>query len=448
MKNIFPRIILLLSGLLCIFFAYSWIGDYRSGDTSPPQNALISGQTDPVGNQNTEDNTEYSIKIKPAAVVNGTIRPGETFDHAMERNKLDRPLKSQIIKGLSQVVDFKKCRPGDSFHVSLDDGGGLIRCTYEKNPLEIYTLEPNKHGKNEFNAFRDSVLLECRLIKLSGIIDGSLFTAFSKMGANSKLAMAFADIFASSMDFNTETRSGDQFDIIVEEYFKDDCFVGYGRILAARYKSHHKDFNAYYYRPGDQTEGKYYNSAGQEVGTSFLKSPLPVYRVTSKFSNRRLHPILKVYRPHHGVDLAAPIGTSVMATAAGKVSFVGWQKGFGRIVILKHPGGYKTYYGHLSRFAKGLKKGVSVRQKQIIGYVGSSGMSTGPHLDYRIKENDVFKNPFNMKFKPKSKLAGKSLDVYIEKQGYWRQLLENDSTYKTLRVETRKISEYPDGWLG
>jgi murein DD-endopeptidase MepM/ murein hydrolase activator NlpD len=137
-----------------------------------------------------------------------------------------------------------------------------------------------------------------------------------------------------------------------------------------------------------------------------------------------------------------------MATAAGKVSFVGWQKGFGRIVILKHPGGYKTYYGHLSRFAKGLKKGISVRQKQIIGYVGSSGMSTGPHLDYRIKENGVFKNPFNMKFKPKSKLAGMALDDYIEKQEYWRQFLENDSTHKTLQVETRKITEYPDGWLG
>jgi len=449
MNNIFPRIILLLSIFFCIFLvAYSWMSDHRSPETSSPQNALTSEQADPTGNQNIEDNTEYPVEIKPAYIVTGTIRSGETFDHAMDRNKLDRSVKTQVIKGLSQVVDFKKCRPGDSFHISLDNAGGLIRCTYKKSPLEIYTLETNKDGKNEFNAFRDSVLLECRLIKLSGIIDGSLFTAFSKIGANSKLAVAFADIFASRLDFNTETRSGDQFDVIVEEYFKDDCFVGYGRIVAARYKSHYKNFNAYYYRPRDQTEGKYYDSAGQEVGTSFLRSPLPVYRLTSKFSNRRLHPILKVYRPHHGVDLAAPIGTSVMATAAGKVSFVGWQKGFGRIVILKHPGGYKTYYGHLSRFAKGLKKGISVRQKQIIGYVGSSGMSTGPHLDYRIKENGVFKNPFNMKFKPKSKLAGMELDDYIEKQEYWRQFLENDSTHKTLQVETRKITEYPDGWLG
>ncbi|MBW2164429.1 MAG: M23 family metallopeptidase [Deltaproteobacteria bacterium] len=235
--------------------------------------------------------------------------------------------------------------------------------------------------------------------------------------------MAFTDIFASRLDFNTETRLGDQFDVIVEEYFKDDRFVGYGK-------------------------GKYYDSDGREVGTSFLRSPLPVYRVTSKFSKRRLHPILKVYRPHLGVDLAAPIGTRIMAAADGRVSFVGWQKGFGRTVILKHPGGYKTYYGHLSRFAKGIKKGIRVEQKQIIGYVGSSGLSTGPHLDYRIKENGIFKNPFNMKFKPKSKLAGKALDDYIEEQGEWRQLIENNSAPKTLQIETRKIRERPDGWLG
>ena len=448
MNNSFFRIIAIFSGFLCVLLVCSWIGDYRSRETSPVQNTFTSKQADPVGNKNTDDTTEYTAKIKPAVIVKGTIKSGETFAHALERNELDRSLESQVIKGLSQVVDFRKCRPGDSFRISLNDCGGLIRCTYERGPLEIYALEPNEDSASEFHAFRDSVLLECRLTKLSGIIDSSLFSAFSKIGANSRLTMAFTDIFASRLDFNTETRLGDQFDVIVEEYFKDDRFVGYGKIVAAQYKNHYKGFDAYYYRPEGQTKGKYYDSAGQEVGTSFLRSPLPVYRVTSKFSKRRLHPILKVYRPHLGVDLAAPIGTRIMAAADGRVSFVGWQKGFGRIVILKHPGGYKTYYGHLSRFAKGIKKGIRVEQKQIIGYVGSSGLSTGPHLDYRIKENGVFKNPFNMKFKPKSRLSGKALDDYIEEQGEWGQLLENNSAPKTLQIETRKIRKQPDGWLG
>ncbi len=433
---------------LCILLVGFQIIDYRSRKTSPDQDTFTSNQADPVGNKDTAAFADYTAKTKPAVIVKGIIRPGETFSHALERNKVDRALESQVIEGFSQVVDFRKCRPGDSFCVSLDDCGGLIRCTYERSPLEIYALEPNEDNKSKFHAFRDPVLLECRLTKLSGIIDSSLFSAFSKIGANSRLTMAFTDIFASSLDFNTETRLGDQFDVIVEEYFKDDRFVGYGKIVAAQYKNHYKGFDAYYYRPEGQTKGKYYDSTGREVGTSFLKSPLPVYRVTSKFSRRRLHPILKVYRPHLGVDLAAPIGTRIMAAADGRVSFAGWQKGFGRTVILKHLGGYKTYYGHLSRFAKGIKKGIRVEQKQIIGYVGSSGLSTGPHLDYRIKENGVFRNPFNMKFKPKSRLSGKALDDYIEEQGEWGQLLENNSVPKTLQIETRKIRKQPDGWLG
>lgn len=433
---------------MCILLVVFQISDYRSIGFSSIQDIFISNQAIPFGSNDTEAFAGYTARIKPAVVVKDTVRPGETFSCALERNKLDSDLEYQVIEGLSEVLDFRKCRPGDSFCVSLDDCGGLIRCTYERGPIEIYALEPNEDSKSEFHAFRAPVLLECRLTKLSGIIDSSLFSAFSKIGANSRLTMAFADIFASRLDFNTETRPGDRFDVIVEEYFKGDSFVGYGRIVAAQYKNHYKGFEAFYYKPEGQTKGKYYDSAGQEAGTSFLRSPLPVYRVTSKFSKRRLHPILKVYRPHLGVDLAAPIGTRIMAAADGIVSFAGWQKGFGRIVILKHPGGYKTYYGHLSGFAKGIKKGIRVEQKQVIGYVGSSGLSTGPHLDYRIKENGVFKNPFNMKFKPKSRLSGAALDDYIEEQGKWRQRLKNNSATKTLQIETRKIMGPPDGWLG
>jgi hypothetical protein len=447
-NNSFLHIIALFSVFSCILLVCSWIGDYRSRQTSPIQNTLTSKQANPVENKDTEATAEYPVQTRPAVIVKGTIKSGETFSHSLERNKLDRSLESQVIKGLSKVIDFRKSRPGDSFCVSLDDCGELIRCTYERGPLEIYALEPNPDSTDKFHAFKDSVLLECRLTKLSGIIDSSLFSAFSSIGADSRLAMAFADIFASRLDFNTETRPGDRFDVIVKEYFKDDHFVGCGRIVAARYKNHCRVFDAYYYKHEGQTNGKYYDSAGQEVGTSFLRSPLPVYRVTSRFSKRRLHPILKVYRPHYGVDLAAPTGTRVMATADGRVSFVGWQKGFGRTVVLKHPGGYKTYYGHLSRFAKGIKKGIRVEQKQIIGYVGASGLATGPHLDYRIKENGVFRNPFNMKFKPKSRLSGKALDDYIEEQVNWIQLLDNDSAPKTLLIETRKIRKCPDGWLG
>jgi hypothetical protein len=245
-NNSFFRNITLFSVFLCILLVGFQISDYRSLGLSSVQDTFKSEQAVPVGSKDTEAFAGYTARIKPAVIVKDTIRPGETFSHVLERNKLDIALESQVIEGLSKVVDFRKCRPGDSFCVSLDDCGRLIRCTYEKGPIEIYALEPNEDSKSEFHAFRDSVLLEYRLTKLSGIIDSSLFSAFSKIGANSRLTMAFADIFASRLDFNTETRSGDQFDVIVEEYFKGDRFVGYGRIVAAQYKNHYKGFEAFY----------------------------------------------------------------------------------------------------------------------------------------------------------------------------------------------------------
>jgi hypothetical protein len=268
-NNSFFHKITLFSVFLCILLVCFQISDYRSLGLSYIQDTFRSKQAVPVGSGDDEAFASYKARIKPAIIVKDTIRPGETFSHALERNKLDGALESQVIEGLSRVVDFRKCRPEDSFSVSLDDCGGLIRCTYERGPVEIYALEPSEDNKSELHAFRDSVLVECRLTKLSGIIDSSLFSAFSNIGANSRLALAFADIFASSLDFNTETLPGDQFDIIVEEYFKDDRFLGYGRIVAAQYKNHYRGFEAFYYKPEDQTKGKYYDSSGQETGTFF-----------------------------------------------------------------------------------------------------------------------------------------------------------------------------------
>lgn len=448
MNNRFFRHIILFSIFLCILLVCQWISDFKSQDNSPAPNIIESDQIDNSLSDHTGDTVECGAEKEPAVLVKDTIKPNETFAHALKRNKLDSFLGSQIIKGFSQVIDFRKSRPGDSFSISLNDYGEVIRCTYERGLLEIYALEPDLDSKDGYHAFRDSVLLERRLTKLSGVVDSSLSSAFSKIGGNNKLAVACANIFSSKLDFNTETRPGDQFNILVEEYFKDDQFVGYGRILAARYKNDSRVYAAYYYQPDGQTEGKYFDTEGYEVGSSFLRSPLQAYRVTSTFSKRRLHPILKFYRPHYGVDLAAPTGTKVMAAADGIVSFAGWQRGFGRIVILKHKGGYKTYYGHLSGFARGVKKGVKVNQKQIIGYVGASGLATGPHLDYRIAVNGVFKDPFKMKFKPNLKLSGKALDEYMEKQGFLSQFLDDDQSPQILASETLRVRKRPDGWVG
>ncbi|MGC9023059.1 MAG: M23 family metallopeptidase, partial [Dissulfurimicrobium sp.] len=210
-----------------------------------------------------------------------------------------------------------------------------------------------------------------------------------------------------------------------------------------------KDINAYYFRRKGAKEGHYFDANGREIGTAFLRSPLPVIKVTSRFSYQRLHPILGSERPHLGVDLAAPIGTPVMAAADGKVEFAGWENGFGKTVRLRHSGGIETQYAHLSRFAKGIAVGARVKQKQVIGYVGMSGLATGPHLDYRLAVKGVFKDPFSVKFMPKSILARADLKRFESQSSKWMACLRQENpAKKVLFVELRKVKGPPDGWLG
>ena len=177
------------------------------------------------------------------------------------------------------------------------------------------------------------------------------------------------------------------------------------------------------------------------MGTWFIRSPIPFGRVTSRFTMRRKHPVDGVVRPHLGVDLAAPRGTPIMATAEGKVEYIGRKGGFGKTIILRHHGGYQTYYGHLNGYKKGLKNGSTVQQKDIIAYVGSTGVSTGPHLDYRIKYNGVFKNPFGIKFKAKTVLQDEELALYLQSSAQIAELFNADTGDKTLQVKNITLTE-------
>lgn len=448
-----PKSLLALVTLCLVLLMGAMAGIHRLGRPSempiqPSQHMETSRQAVPPAPELAEHVPEEPrVTIDPARVIRGTIHSGETFSAALVRHQVPPELVRRVVDGFSEVINFRRCQPGDAFALELSEEDELLRCRYERGPLEVYALEPQSDGRGD-RAIRDYVEVECHVVKLSGIIDTSLFASFSTAGAGERLAQAFAEGLSSRIDFNSEVQPGDRFDVVFEKYYKDGRFLGYGRILAGRYRSPVQDVEFYYFRPDGEDSGKYYDAVGQEVGTSFLRSPLPVYRLTSSFSYRRLHPILKVYRPHTGVDLAAPVGTSVMAAADGVIHFVGWKKGFGRTVILRHPGGYKTYYGHLSRYGQGIgKKRARVHQKQIIGYVGASGLATGPHLDYRIQENGVFRNPFSMRFRPKSRLSGEALESLLRYKRQWEHLLKQEPAPYEL-IETREVQGRPDGWLG
>ncbi len=374
------------------------------------------------------------LSSKIAETLTGTLEPGDTLMQAMIRCQVPKVVRHQIVNNLDSCLDFRRLRANDSFSIDLDHEGQLLRCTYETDPLHKYTVV---RRDDIFVAAQDEIPLEVKTISISGTITGSLFASFQQMAFSPKLIYSFTDIFSSRLDFNTETQPGDIFSIVYEEYYQGSKFVGYGNILYAKYgdQAGKQTYEGFYHDRQDGF-GAHYSTNGEELGTSFLRSPVPVGRLTSKFSANRKHPILGVVRPHLGVDLAAPTGTPVMASADGKVVFRGVRGGFGKQVIIKHPNGYKTYYGHLSRFAKGVGNGSKVRQKDIIGYVGSTGLSTGPHVDYRISEHNQFKNPFALKFKPRSILAGQELASFNQSATQLMAMLEDAKPQQILYVRT------------
>lgn len=381
------------------------------------------------------DDTQETPAATPRREIHGHLRAGENLDAALKRHGVRATVRGRLIKALRSSLDLRRLHPGDQFVVLFDAHERLAGFSYQSGPLDIYTIADSGNG---LVASREPVHLECRTTGLSGTIDTSLIAAFTNLGEQTRLVYAFADIFASKIDFNTETRQQDRFSLVVEKYYKDEVFVKYGRILAAGYETGNIRHEAYFFT-SEQAGAGYFDRDGKEVGTSFIRSPIPFSRVSSKFSFQRKHPILGVTRPHLGVDLAAPSGTPVMAVADGKVVMASRNGGYGLQVIINHGNGYRTHYGHLSGFKKGLLAGATVKQKDIIGYVGATGLATGPHLDYRIEQNGEFKNPFDLKFKARNILTDSELALFAETTGEYIALLQADDEQRILQVKNITI---------
>ena len=399
--------------------------------------AIASIQSDPQIEPPGQPLGSLPVEVEVTHIT-GALRSGEGFDDSLKRFQLPAGIRVDLIEALSGTLDFRRLRPGDHFDITLDKSNGeLIKCVYESGPLNIYTVDRSDVG---YIAEKVAIPLELRTVRLTGVIQSSLFVTFTELGEEPKLVHEYAGIFASKIDFNTESRPGDRIELVYEKYFKDDAFVGYGKIISASYEQTDKLWQGHFYASAETPVG-YYDIAGEELGTSFLRSPIPFGRVTSRFSYRRKHPITKVVRPHLGIDLAAPAGTPILAASEGKVIQRGRNGGFGKTVIVKHAGGYKTHYGHLSRYAKNIKVGSRVQQKDVIGYVGSTGISTGPHLDYRISINGVFKNPFSLKFKPNHIITGDELTSFQQMIIKLSELMDSSDDATVLQVKNIVLSK-------
>jgi len=342
---------------------------------------------------------------------------------ALVREGIPRDKVVLLEKTLKPVFDVRRSQIGDRYELERGLEGKFKNFKYYTtiSPIDFYLVEEAESGK--LVARREKLPVEKRIARVEGKIETSLYEAMIAAGQRPSLTMDFADIFDWEIDFLTEPRPGDRFRLVWEEYwqdvesrgdhvpFRDEKKLADGRILACQYINRHKTHTTIYFEDPEGNRG-YFTEEGKSLRKQFLRSPLSYRRISSYFSYRRFHPILKVYRPHPGIDYAAPIGTPVRSIGDGGVVYCGWKRGFGRFVKIKHNRGYYTTYGHLRRYAKGIRAGAKVRQGQVIGYVGSSGLSTGPHLDFRMIKNGRYINFLRLKLPAVKSIKKKYLEEF------------------------------------
>ena len=320
-----------------------------------------------------------------------TVRPGDNLSLIFKRENLSAKTLDLIMDSGPDSALLAKLRPGQRIHYQLTDG---VLTALRLEPSHWEFLEVRRVGETfESELLKTDVITHVQ--KVTGIITDSLFMSGQRAGLTDPLIMELISIYAWDVDFALEVRVGDSFKVLYEEYIRDGKRVGVGPILAAEFANQGKSLRSVRFTSTDG-HSDYYSDSGLAMRKAFLRTPLNFTRISSTFSLGRRHPILNSIRAHRGVDYAAPQGTPIKAAGDGTVVYVGGKGGYGRTVILRHGSKYNTLYAHMSRYAGALKPGDRVQQGKIIGYVGMSGLATGPHLHYEFQVAGVHRNPLTI----------------------------------------------------
>jgi murein DD-endopeptidase MepM/ murein hydrolase activator NlpD len=366
------------------------------------------------------------VEVTPAppyhAPLRTTVAPGDTLE------SLSRELagsdwiawRDALMKGL----DPRSLRPGLILDARVAPSGRL----------SSIAVAVDRRVELRFVAHEDGIRFERlerpihhTVARLEGVVESSLFNAVDEAGGRPELAVRLAEIFQWDIDFFRDLRQGDRFIVLVDRQLVEDRFYAYGTIYGARFVNRDRVLDAFVYRSADGRLG-YYDASGAPLRKQFLRAPLEFRRISSGFNMNRMHPVHHRRMPHYGVDYAAPTGTPVRATADGVVDFVGRNGGAGKMVRLRHPNSYQTNYLHLSGYAKGIRRGTRVQQGQVVGYVGSTGWSTGPHLDYRVKHNGRWINPLRLASPAAEPLPDTLLTRYLRHAESMTSVLESGRT--------------------
>jgi len=323
-----------------------------------------------------------------------------SLDSVLKAEGLDDAERHKISSALAGKLNLRRLRPEDSYELAFSTSGVLKSLSITR-ALQYYSLSALDGGG--YGVSVQEVDLTESSGTLSGEIKASLWESMSAAGVPPAAILDYADIFSWSVDFLTEVRDGDRW-ALAWDYKTDPA----GKVISQKITAAYYDGAETGRKTAAAWEGKYYDENGEALRSMFLRAPLHYRRISSYFTGRRFHPVLKIFRAHYGIDYAAPAGTPVSAVADGTVTYAAWKGANGRLVILRHGGGYESTYGHLSRFAKGLRKGRRVSQGDLIAYVGSSGLSSGPHLDFRVKLNGTPLNFLKMKYRSSGSVSGRA----------------------------------------
>ncbi len=321
--------------------------------------------------------------------VKYTIKKNDNIIKILKKSGIEKHVRDSIILQLNSIVDLKKCMPGEEIYIFTDNGMNFKKIKYIKDPSNIYIVEYD----NSYKAYKKEPEIKTHVDFIHGKINKNIYKTLIEYNEKPNLAQKFASIFAWEFDCNKDLRSGDRFEILIEKIYVNNEFYKYGRILYASYENKSRFYEAFFYNDN------YYDREGLSLQGSIMRAPIAYYtRISSGYTQRRFHPVLKKYMPHLAIDYAAPRGTPVFAAGDGKIIRKFYDRYGGKTVFIEHANGYITEYMHLLSYTNKVKIGRYVKQGDVIGYVGRSGQTTGYHLHYAVKHNGYYVNPRRLKF--------------------------------------------------
>ena len=331
--------------------------------------------------------TEPTVETSP--VKEFTVQSGDSLSLLFRRAGLSDKDIYELFNDAKEAKTLRQIKPGQKLAFQLNDQGQLQELTYNINLLESFSFKREAKG---FSATNTSLTPDIKYAFSEGIIDSSLYMAGKRSGLSTSLTMELANIFGWDVDFALDIQKGDSFKVMYEEQHLNGKRIGTGKILAAEFTNSGKTFKAVRYVDKEGV-ARYYTPDGRGMQKAFLRTPIEFARISSHFNPNRKHPVLHIIRAHKGTDYAAARGTPIRATGDGKIAFAGRKGGYGNCIVINHGSGYETLYGHMHNFAKGMRVGTRVSQGDIIGYVGSTGLASGPHLHYEFHINGQVRNP-------------------------------------------------------